>query len=117
MTLQAGEPLVVSAYYGTRLSRMHDFDIFTLAYLRSLLILHRSSVSLGAIITLLALALDSFFQQSVGYSYVTVEDTSQRALSVTANTYGVDNVAEYRADSANEARKQNTKAPVTIGIY
>ncbi|TGO35465.1 hypothetical protein BHYA_0157g00170 [Botrytis hyacinthi] len=67
MTLQAGEPLVVSAYYGTRLS----------------------------------------------------QDTSQRALSVTANTYGVDNVAEYRADSANEAHYKlpyNIKAAMYSGL-
>ncbi|KAF7931351.1 hypothetical protein BELL_0139g00090 [Botrytis elliptica] len=78
-----------------------------------------SSVGLGAIITLLALALDSFFQQSVGYSYVTIEDTSQRALSVTANTYGVDNVAEYRADSANDAHYKlpyNIKAAMYSGL-
>ncbi|KAI9644597.1 hypothetical protein NHQ30_006618 [Ciborinia camelliae] len=47
----------------------------------------RGCASLGAAITLLALALDPFFQQSVEYISMTVKDTTRDAQSVAAHTY------------------------------
>ncbi|TVY21498.1 hypothetical protein LARI1_G002287 [Lachnellula arida] len=44
--------------------------------------------SIGAIITLTALALDPFFQQTVKYTTQSATDTSQQAKSVAAYTYG-----------------------------
>lgn len=53
------------------------------------LTLPRYLASIGALITILALALGPFFQQSVRYDTVPAVDPIQRAQAVTARTWGV----------------------------
>ncbi|QSZ28822.1 hypothetical protein DSL72_003327 [Monilinia vaccinii-corymbosi] len=72
-------------------------------------------VGIGAIITLLALPLDAFFQQSVGYNYKGVEDASQRAQSVAANTYGSVNPADF-IEIAHYSLPYNMKAAMYGGL-
>lgn len=54
---------------------------------------HRHFASIGAAITLTALALDPFFQQTVRYNLKPDIEINSQAKSVAAYTYNPDNVA------------------------